>query len=87
MYNVQTLNKISEKGLQYLNPTTFAIADEMDNPDGIIVRSFEMKDMELPESLLAIARAGAGTNNIPVNKCSEEGIVVFFAPGANANAV
>ncbi|MBQ7241601.1 MAG: phosphoglycerate dehydrogenase [Firmicutes bacterium] len=87
MYNVQTLNKISEKGLQYLNPTTFAIADEMDNPDGIIVRSFEMKDMDLPESLLAIARAGAGTNNIPVNKCSEEGIVVFFAPGANANAV
>ena len=48
MYNEQTLNKISEKGLQYLNPTTFAIADEMDNPDGIIVRSFEMKDMDLP---------------------------------------
>ena len=87
MHNIQTLNKISEKGLQYLNPANFNVADEMSNPDGIIVRSFEMKGMEMPESLVAIARAGAGTNNIPVDKCSEEGIVVFFAPGANANAV
>ena len=59
----------------------------MENPDGILVRSASMHDMELPESLLAIARAGAGVNNIPVDKCSEAGIVVFNTPGANANAV
>ena len=87
MYKVLTLNNISEKGINKLLAENFQVADKIQNPDGILVRSYEMKDMELPESLLAIARAGAGTNNIPVAKCSEKGIVVFYAPGANANAV
>ncbi len=87
MFKVQTLNKISPKGLNKLDPAAFSIADEVAAPDGIIVRSFEMKNYEMPKSLLAIARAGVGTNNIPVDRCSEDGIVVFYAPGANANAV
>lgn len=86
MYNIRTLNKISKKGLGVLD-TNYTCADEMENPDGIILRSFKMHDMELPESLRAIARAGAGVNNIPIDKCSEAGIVVFNTPGANANAV
>lgn len=86
MYNIQTLNKISKKGLAILDQN-YTCADEVANPDGIILRSFKMHDMELPESLRAIARAGAGVNNIPVDKCSEKGIVVFNTPGANANAV
>ena len=61
--------------------------DNVENPNAILVRSAAMHDMELPETLLAIARAGAGTNNIPIDKCSEQGIVVFNTPGANANAV
>lgn len=86
MYKIQTLNKISKKGLGVLGPA-FTCGDEVENPDGIILRSFKMHDMELPESLRAIARAGAGVNNIPIEKCSEKGIVVFNTPGANANAV
>ncbi len=87
MYNIQTLNKISKIGLGQLNPEKYTCADEMANPDAIILRSFSMHDMELPDSLLAVARAGAGVNNIPIDKCSEKGIVVFNTPGANANAV
>ena len=86
MYNIQTLNKISKKGLAVLD-ANYNIADEIENPDGIILRSFKMHDMELPESLKAVARAGAGVNNIPIDKCTEKGIVVFNTPGANANAV
>lgn len=86
MYKIQTLNKISKKGLSVLG-TNYDIADDCQNPDGIILRSFKMHDMELPDSLKAIARAGAGVNNIPIEKCSEQGIVVFNTPGANANAV
>lgn len=86
MYKIQTLNKISKKGLSVLG-TNYEISDECSNPDGIILRSYKMHDMELPESLKAIARAGAGVNNIPIDKCSEKGIVVFNTPGANANAV
>ncbi|MEG2670103.1 MAG: 3-phosphoglycerate dehydrogenase, partial [Oscillospiraceae bacterium] len=86
MYNIQTLNKISKKGLGALD-TNYTCADEVQNPDGVILRSFKMHDMELPQSLRAIARAGAGVNNIPIDKCSEAGIVVFNTPGANANAV
>ena len=86
MYNIQTLNKISRTGLSRLGDN-YAVADDMQNPDAILVRSAAMHDMELPESLLAIARAGAGVNNIPLDKCAEKGIVVFNTPGANANAV
>lgn len=86
MYNIQTLNKISKKGLSILGKN-YNITDECENPDGIILRSFKMHDMGLPSSLKAIARAGAGVNNIPIDKCSEKGIVVFNTPGANANAV
>lgn len=86
MYKIQTLNKISKKGLAVLD-SNYNVADEVENPDGIILRSFKMHDMELPASLRAIARAGAGVNNIPIDKCTEKGIVVFNTPGANANAV
>lgn len=87
MYNILTLNKISPVGLSKLPAEKFNVGDKVENPDGIILRSYSMHEMELPESLLAIARAGAGTNNIPVAKCAEQGIVVFNSPGANANAV
>ncbi|MBQ3115306.1 MAG: phosphoglycerate dehydrogenase [Clostridia bacterium] len=87
MYNIQTLNKISKTGLGQLNPDKYTCADEIANPDAIILRSFSMHEMELPKSLLAVARAGAGVNNIPIDRCSEQGVVVFNTPGANANAV
>ncbi len=86
MYKVKTLNKIAKIGLDIFDDK-YTFGDEVENPDGIILRSFNMHDMELPESLSAIARAGAGVNNIPIDKCSEKGIVVFNTPGANANAV
>ena len=87
MFNILTLNKIAKCGLDQLNDN-YKITDEANvDADGIILRSFKMHDMELPESLKAVARAGAGTNNIPIDKCSEKGIVVFNTPGANANAV
>lgn len=87
MYKIQTLNKISESGLSVLDRSKYQISDSCENPDAIIVRSQSMLEMELPGTLLAVARAGAGTNNIPIDKCSEKGIVVFNTPGANANAV
>ena len=86
MFTIQTLNKISKKGLAVLDEN-YTCADEIENPDGIILRSFKMHDMELPASLRAVARAGAGVNNIPIDKCTDQGIVVFNTPGANANAV
>ncbi len=86
MYKVQTLNKIAKIGLDVFDDK-YTYGDEVENPDGIILRSFNMHEMELPESLAAVARAGAGVNNIPIDKCSEKGIVVFNTPGANANAV
>lgn len=88
MYNILTLNKIASCGLEQLAEDKYSITDDAaSNADGIILRSFAMHDMELPENLKAVARAGAGTNNIPIDKCSEKGIVVFNTPGANANAV
>ena len=86
MFNIQTLNKISAAGLSRLGDS-YTVGDDVQNPDAILVRSAAMHDMEMPESLLAIARAGAGVNNIPLDKCAEKGIVVFNTPGANANAV
>lgn len=87
MYNIKTLNKISEVGLSKFDTSKYAYGDNIENPDAIMVRSASMHDMEMPESLLAIARAGAGVNNIPVADCTNDGIVVFNTPGANANAV
>lgn len=86
MYNIKTLNKISTVGLSRLG-SDYTYGDGVQNPDAILVRSASMHEMDMPESLLAIARAGAGVNNIPLDKCSEQGIVVFNTPGANANAV
>lgn len=87
MYNIQTLNKISPVGIDNFDSKKYTISDNVENPDAIIVRSAKMHDMEFGSNLLAIARAGAGTNNIPVDKCAEQGICVFNTPGANANAV
>lgn len=86
MYNVLTLNKISKVGLGRLTDN-YTVADDMNNPDAILLRSFKMHEMELPSSLKAVARCGAGVNNIPLDKCADKGIVVFNTPGANANAV
>ena len=86
MYRIDLLNKISEKGLS-LFTDKYEYRTDIPDPDGILVRSKEMKEMTLPSSLKAIARAGAGVNNIPIDKCSEKGIVVFNTPGANANGV
>ncbi len=83
---IQTLNKIAKIGLDGFEGK-YEICDTCENPDGILVRSASLHDMELPSSLLAVARAGAGVNNIPLDTCAEKGIVVFNTPGANANAV
>lgn len=87
MYNIQTLNKISSIGTDIFDKTKYAISDAQENPDAIMVRSAKMHDMTFGSNLLAIARAGAGVNNIPVERCAEEGICVFNTPGANSNAV
>ena len=88
MFDILTLNKIAACGLEQLDSGKYKITDNADaDCDGIILRSFAMHEMELPKSLKAVARAGAGTNNIPIDTCSEKGIVVFNTPGANANAV
>ena len=87
MYKIKTLNKISPHGLDRFDKKYYTYGDDMENPDAIMVRSASMHEMELPSSLKAIARAGAGVNNIPLDKCTEKGIVVFNTPGANANAV
>ncbi len=87
MFNIKTLNKISEVGLSKFKEDKYRYGDDIQNPDAIMVRSAAMHDMEMPKSLLAIARAGAGVNNIPVADCTDKGITVFNTPGANANAV
>ena len=86
MYDILTLNKISQIGLKELD-SKYTVSDACENPDGIIVRSAAMHEFVFSEKTLAVARAGAGVNNIPVDKCTEKGIVVFNTPGANANAV
>ena len=87
MFKIKTLNKISPVGLEVLPRADYEISSEIASPDGIILRSFNMHEMELPETLKAVARAGAGVNNIPIDRCTENGIVVFNTPGANANGV
>lgn len=86
-YQVLTLNKISPTGLRHLPANRYQVGDKVEHPDAILVRSQNMLGMEIPSSVVAIARAGAGTNNVPVQKLSERGVPVFIAPGANANAV
>lgn len=86
MYKIGTLNKISPVGLARLTDE-YTVTENIEEANGIILRSYNMHDMDFSENLLAIGRAGAGVNNIPLDKCSEQGIVVFNAPGANANAV
>lgn len=87
MYHIKTLNNISSIIYQHLDKETYRVSSDGDNNEGILVRSADMHTMTLPSSLLTIARAGAGVNNIPIDKCTEQGIVVFNTPGANANAV
>ena len=87
MKNILCLNKIAKVGTDKLDPAEYNVSTEMENPDAIMVRSAAMHDMQFGENMIAIARAGAGVNNIPVDRCSEEGIVVFNTPGANANGV
>ncbi len=86
MTRIHCLNNISEKGTSQL-PSDYELVEELQSADGILVRSAQLHDTEFPPSLLAIARAGAGVNNIPLDRCAQEGIVVFNTPGANANAV
>ena len=87
MYHIKTFNKISPVGLNKFDPECYAVGDDEQNEDGILVRSAKLHDYAFPEDLLAIARAGVGVNNIPLDRCSETGIAVFNTPGANANAV
>lgn len=87
MFKIQTLNKIDTEGLGLFPLDKYEIASEIPNPDAIVLRSFNMHEMKMPATLKAVARAGAGVNNIPIEKCTEKGIVVFNTPGANANGV
>ncbi len=87
MYKILTLNKIDPKGLDQFPSNRYSIAGEVADPDAIVLRSYNMHDMDIPSSVKAIARAGAGVNNIPIDRCTEKGIVVFNTPGANANGV
>ena len=86
-YSIQTLNNISDKGLSLLPASKYVVSDEIENPDAILLRSYKMHDMEIPASLKAVGRAGAGVNNIPLDRMTDAGVVVFNAPGANSNAV
>ncbi|HJH62673.1 MAG TPA: 3-phosphoglycerate dehydrogenase family protein [Firmicutes bacterium] len=87
MFQIKTMNQISAKGLERLPGERYTVGDDVANEDAILVRSAKLHDYVFPPNLWAIARAGAGTNNIPVERCSEAGIIVFNTPGANANAV
>lgn len=87
MYSIKTINNISDKGLNRLPADVYSVSPDNENPDAIILRSQNLHEMEIPANLKAVGRAGAGTNNVPVDRLSEQGIVVFNAPGANANAV
>ena len=87
MYKIKTLNNISPKGLDLLPKAQYAVGDTEENPDGVLLRSFKMTEGDMNANLKGIARAGAGVNNIPVDLCTQKGIVVFNTPGANANGV
>ena len=85
MFNIHYLNKISNKGTAQWSKD-YTTTDDLNEADAILVRSANMHEMELPETLLAVARAGAGVNNIPLTSCAEKGIVVFNTPGSNARS-
>ncbi len=87
MYQIKTMNKISPKGLVHLDADRYTVGDDFTNENAILVRSAKLHEYDFPSELLTIARAGAGVNNIPLDRCAEAGIVVFNTPGANANAV
>ena len=87
MFDIKTYNKISEKGLSLFDSDSYHVSEDVKQPDGILLRSQKLHNEVLPDTVKAIARAGAGTNNVPIEQCSEKGIVVFNTPGANANAV
>src|SRR5215510_9619499 len=87
MFKIKTLNSIAVTGLDRFPRDRYEVSSEIGKPDAILLRSFKMHDMEIPDSVLAVGRAGAGTNNIPVAKLGKLGIPVFNTPGANANAV
>jgi len=87
MYKIRTFNTIAVEGLDQFPRNNYEVASEISEPDGILVRSASLHDLDFPNELKAIARAGAGVNNVPVERCTEQGIVVFNSPGANANAV
>lgn len=87
MYNIQLMNKIAAVGTKVFDKASFTVAENVENPTAMMVRSASLHETEFPASLLAIARAGAGVNNIPLDTCAEKGIVVFNTPGANANGV
>lgn len=86
-FNIQTLNNIARAGLERFSADGYEVGDDVENPDALMLRSAKIHDMEIPDSLLVVGRAGAGVNNIPVDRMSDRGIPVFNAPGANANAV
>lgn len=87
MYRIKVLNNISQTGLKLLPEDMYEVSSDISEPHGILLRSYNMHDMEIPTSLLAVSRAGAGVNNIPIDRYTEKGIMVFNTPGANANAV
>ena len=87
MFKIQTMNNIAAAGIEVLEKNGCQVGENIKYPSGLLLRSADLHEMNFPESLLAIARAGAGYNNIPIDRCTEEGIVVFNAPGANAQAV
>jgi len=87
MFKIQTYNKISDKGLSLFDKAKYDISEDHTDAEGIILRSYKLHDTKFPATMKAIGRAGAGTNNVPTDRCTDEGIVVFNAPGANANAV
>ena len=87
MYKVLTLNNIAVEGLRHFPRERYEVASEIAHPDAIILRSYNMHDMDIPETVAAVGRAGAGTNNIPIDALAHRGVPVFNAPGANANAV
>ena len=87
MFKIRTMNTISEHGTGALEKRGCLVGPEVENPDALLIRSADLHDMSFGPELLAIARAGAGYNNIPIDECAEKGIVVFNSPGANAEAV
>ena len=87
MYKIRTYNAISHKGLRRFSKELYSVSADCDQPEGIVLRSQKLHEEDIPASLLAVARAGAGVNNLPVDRYTDKGIVVFNTPGANANAV